>query len=117
MGGRIAAMLSAEPTVDWDGVVVYGFPLRPPGPSKKTAERGEVLRAVRRPCLVLQGEKDTFGGPADLEPYRNRATTVVGLPGIDHAMVRRRHEGEGLDALAERTTAWLDELIARARTN
>ena len=67
MGGRIATHIAAEePRPAIDGLVLLGYPLHPPG---RPAERRDAhLPAVRLPMLVVQGSRDAFGTPAELEP-------------------------------------------------
>lgn len=68
------------------GVVCCAFPLHPPGRPERS--RAEELLGAGVPRLVVQGEKDSFGGPdeiravlPDVEPV-----TVVPVPGADHSM-------------------------------
>jgi predicted alpha/beta-hydrolase family hydrolase len=64
------------------GVVCLAFPLRPPGrPDAPT--RADELLAVPVPVLVVQGERDPFGGPADLPS----GPTVVAVAD-DHSLRR-----------------------------
>jgi predicted alpha/beta-hydrolase family hydrolase len=67
MGGRIAthvaaAGLAANPK----GVVLLGYPLHPPG--KPDQRRDSHLPDVRCPMLFVQGSRDAFGTPGELEP-------------------------------------------------
>ena len=69
MGGRMATHLAAargdeEPPLS--GVVVFGYPLQPPGGSKVSPDRVSHLLSIRVPTLIVQGTRDTFGGPADV---------------------------------------------------
>ena len=78
-GARVACRTAA--TVGAAAVVCLAFPLRPPR-RPDTTRAGE-LAAVDVPVLVVQGERDPFGGPADFPP----GPTVVGVPG-DHSLRR-----------------------------
>jgi predicted alpha/beta-hydrolase family hydrolase len=66
MGGRIATMALGEDALPPAilGAVAYGYPFRP-------QDGGEwrlgPIEAARRPLLICQGERDTFGGRAELE--------------------------------------------------
>ena len=66
MGGRMATHLAAQPE-RWRagapllGAVAFGYPLRPPGP--RGGDRVSHLRRLAVPTLIVQGTRDTFGGP------------------------------------------------------
>jgi predicted alpha/beta-hydrolase family hydrolase len=62
------------------GVVALAFPLHPPGKPDKS--RVDELTGVGVPTLVVQGERDPFGTPAEF-PVR---TPMVVLPGADHGL-------------------------------
>lgn len=64
MGGRMATHLAAaNPTLPVMGLVLLGYPLHPPG--RPTERRDAHLADVRRPMLIVQGSRDTFGTPAE----------------------------------------------------
>ena len=82
VGGRSAGARSAARTareLGASGFLALSFPLHPPG-RPGTSRLGE-LQAVTVPTLVVQGERDAFGGPEDFPP--DRELTVV--PGADHS--------------------------------
>jgi predicted alpha/beta-hydrolase family hydrolase len=67
MGGRIATHLAAAPQ-NWPasaaplaGVVALGYPLNPPGGARQ--DRVSHLFAFSTPLLIVQGTRDSFGGP------------------------------------------------------
>ncbi|WP_262852355.1 alpha/beta hydrolase family protein [Mumia quercus] len=62
------------------GVVALAFPLHPPG--KPERSRADELLGAGVPTLVVQGERDTFGTPAEFPV----GTSMVVLPGADHAL-------------------------------
>jgi predicted alpha/beta-hydrolase family hydrolase len=69
MGGRMATHLAAQPdqwrcAVPLGGALALGYPLRPPGP--RGGDRVSHLRQLAVPTLVVQGTRDTFGGPDDI---------------------------------------------------
>ncbi len=71
MGGRIATHIAADdPQLPVSGLVLLGYPLHPPG--RLDAMRDAHLPAVARPMLFVQGSRDTFGTPAELEPVLAR---------------------------------------------
>jgi predicted alpha/beta-hydrolase family hydrolase len=68
MGGRIATHIAAaDPDLPVTGLVLLGYPLHPPG---KPAERRDAhLGDVRRPMLIVQGSRDTFGTPSEFDSW------------------------------------------------
>jgi predicted alpha/beta-hydrolase family hydrolase len=110
MGGRICSMVAAgadglEPPPQVDGVVLISYPLHPPG--RPDSLRVEHLPQLRVPCLVIQGERDTFGTPDELAPWM---ATVPG--GVTTVVIEGgRHELRGADAaIAEHVAAWVRDL-------
>jgi predicted alpha/beta-hydrolase family hydrolase len=60
------------------GCVALAFPLHPPG--RPEASRLPELRAAGLPTLVVQGERDAFGGPAEFP----ESIAVVPVADADH---------------------------------
>jgi predicted alpha/beta-hydrolase family hydrolase len=91
MGGRIATHLAAAPG-EWpegalplSGVVVFGYPLNPPGgPSRRSPDRVSHLARIHVPTLIVQGTRDTFGGPDQIQAAMPHAY-VHALTGADHS--------------------------------
>jgi uncharacterized protein len=87
MGGRMATQLAAsDPALPIAGLVLLGYPLHPPGHPEK--RRDAHLPAVRRPMLVVQGSRDTFGTPDELRPVLaplSPAATLHVVEGGDHS--------------------------------
>jgi predicted alpha/beta-hydrolase family hydrolase len=110
LGGRIATHLAAkdEPCA---GLVLFGYPLHPPGHPEKL--RSEHFAAIAQPALFLQGTRDEFCDlelmKAALQRYGGNATLAL-IDGADHGFhVKRssgRTEGEVLGDLIERVDAW-----------
>ena len=63
MGGRMATH-PARRVPGIHGIVVLGYPLRPPG--KTGNERAAHLPSIKVPLLIVQGTRDAFGSPDDL---------------------------------------------------
>ncbi|MCU1617240.1 MAG: hypothetical protein JWO98_4780 [Frankiales bacterium] len=89
-GARVACRSAAAQGAD--GVLALAFPLHPPRrpshpPGRPERSRAGELAGVAVPVLVVQGERDPFGGPAEVaEAVAGRATvTVRGVPG-DHGL-------------------------------
>jgi uncharacterized protein len=87
MGGRIATQVAAaDPALPIAGLVLLGYPLHPPG--RPETRRDRHLPAVKRPMLFVQGSRDTFGTPSELEPVLANVTpppTLHVVPGGDHS--------------------------------
>ena len=67
MGGRIAThVAAADPCAPIAGLVLLGYPLHPPG--RPDRPRDKHLASIRRPMLIVQGSRDTFGMPSELTP-------------------------------------------------
>jgi predicted alpha/beta-hydrolase family hydrolase len=84
MGGRIASQLVASGQLAAAGLVLLGYPLRPPTtrtgkPARLRADHLPDLAAV--PTLVIQGERDEFGGPDELRKHFPATTRIVGVRG------------------------------------
>lgn len=94
MGGRIASLVADELGVG--GLVCLGYPFHPPGKPEKL--RTAHLEELRTPTLVLQGERDTFGRPEEVEGYRLAPTIrVQWIPDGDHSFAPRKRSGHTLD--------------------
>jgi predicted alpha/beta-hydrolase family hydrolase len=95
MGGRMATHLAAapellpEPVPPLSGVIVFGYPLNPPGgPSRTSPDRVSHLAKIQVPVLVVQGTRDTFGGPDHIRAAMPRAQ-VHAVAGGDHSLAAR----------------------------
>ena len=87
MGGRMATHLAADGVEGLAGVIALGYPLHPPG--KPEQLRVAHLPRVHVPVLIVQGERDAFGTPSELEPHAAQIparTTVHVIEGGDHSL-------------------------------
>jgi len=84
-GARVACRTAAQ-FPDVRGVVCCAFPLHPPG--RPDRSRASELLGAGVPTLVVQGERDTFGGPDEVLAVliQDEPITVVTVPGADHSM-------------------------------
>jgi hypothetical protein len=90
MGGRIATMVADDAAVL--GVVCLGYPFHPPGQPDKTRTRH--LETLRTPTLIVQGTRDSFGLPEDVETYKlSRAIRIEWLDDGDHSFKPRVRSG------------------------
>ena len=119
MGGRIATHVCAEGAeLPVTGLALLGYPLHPPG--RPTERRDAHLRDVRRPALVIQGSRDVFGTPEELEPALRAMSptpTLHVIAGGDHSFKVARKGVSGQDAVfaeVQRTIAeWFDRVTAQ----
>lgn len=87
MGGRIATHVAADGLAESPrGIVLLGYPLHPPG--RPHERRDAHLPDVRCPMLFVQGSRDTFGTPTELEPVfasLRAPATLHAIEGGDHS--------------------------------
>lgn len=106
-GARVACRCFAEPAL---GVVACAFPMHPPGKPEKS--RAFEIAGVDAPVLVVQGDKDSFGGPAELAAALRDdpgPRTIVEVAGVGHAM-RPGKRGDP-EATAAHLVDTVDEFI------
>jgi len=94
MGGRIASLIADEAQVA--GLVCLGYPFHPTGKPDKL--RTAHLKSLAIPALILQGERDPFGRPEEVETYGlPRRLKLQWLPDGDHSFKPRKASGHTLD--------------------
>jgi predicted alpha/beta-hydrolase family hydrolase len=105
MGGRMATQLAAaKADLPVAGLVLLGYPLHPPGQPHK--RRDAHLPSVRRPMLVIQGSRDSFGTPEELAP----AFGTLDPPATLHVIAGGDHSFKVPRADAARRAAIDDEV-------
>jgi pimeloyl-ACP methyl ester carboxylesterase len=87
-GGRVASLAAAADGTEYAGLVVFSYPLHPPGSPDKADERTAHWPSIRCPVLLLSGERDPF---ARLDLLRERMPLLrdgelVTYPGVGHTM-------------------------------
>lgn len=103
-GARAAARCAGQ--VGADGLLALSFPLHPPG--KPERSRLPELEGAGVPTLVVQGERDPFGGPEEFPDHVD--LTVVPL--ADHSFhVPRRGEVSREDAMGIVVEAVLEWVV------
>jgi predicted alpha/beta-hydrolase family hydrolase len=112
MGGRIASQVAAGGVGELVGLVFLGYPLHPPGRPDRL--RAAHLPDVRAPMLFVQGSRDAFGTPAELQPIIARLdvpTDLYVVDGGDHSFRVPKSTGitqqEVFRAIQDRIAAWL----------
>lgn len=113
VGGRSAGARSAcriAHGAGAKGVLALSFPLHPPGRPDKS--RLPELLGARVPALVVQGEKDPFGGPGEFP----EGVDLAVVPAADHsfrvARTAQISQSEALGIVLEATLEWIVREIA-----
>jgi predicted alpha/beta-hydrolase family hydrolase len=103
MGGRMASLVADE--VGARALVCLGYPFHPPG--KPAQLRTAHLESIRTPTLIVQGERDPFGTPAEVSTYQLASSIRLHwIADGDHSLVPRKSSGHTRDrAHAEATEA------------
>jgi predicted alpha/beta-hydrolase family hydrolase len=105
-GGRVASLAAAEPAAGYEALVLFSYPLHPPGRPERTEARISHWPAIRCPVLLLSGESDPFAG---IELLRAkvpllRDARLVTYPKLGHTL-QPVH-----DDVLDRTAAFLREV-------
>ncbi|GMM69998.1 alpha/beta fold hydrolase [Alteromonas sp. MTD1] len=91
MGGRMASML-VDSNEHVNGCVALGYPFHPPGKPEKT--RTAHLESMKKPMLIVQGERDTFGTQTEVREYSLASTIQCEfLADGDHSLKPRKASG------------------------
>jgi predicted alpha/beta-hydrolase family hydrolase len=116
VGGRSAGARSAcriARDVGARGVLALSFPLHPPGKPEKS--RLDELLGARARTLVVQGENDPFGRPAEFP----EGVDLTAVPGADHSFRVPKTgvvtQDEALDIVLEATLEWVPRLVGNLR--
>lgn len=118
LGGRSAGARVACRTAGAlraSGVVALAFPLHPPG--RPDRSRSAELTGSGVPVLVLQGERDPFGTPAEVRTALGAAPgTVREVAGADHGFAVGARgpltRAEALDHIATTVRGWVLGLLS-----
>ena len=110
-GARVACRTGAATGAA--GVVALSFPLHPPGKPERSRQDELLGAAEVLPCLVVQGERDTFGRP---EEFPAGDYDVVRVPHADHGMkVPKSHDQQAaVAAVADAVAAFVAGVVARS---
>jgi len=113
MGGRMAThVAAADPALKLAGLVLLGYPLHPPG--RPAERRDQHLPAIRRPMLFVQGSRDTFGTPQELQPVLDTLEpkpTLFVIEGGDHSfkVARSRNQAEVFQSIQKGIADWISD--------
>ncbi len=59
-GGRVASLAAAEPESSYRALVLFSYPLHPPGGPDRAAVRSAHWPSIHCPVLLVSGEADPF---------------------------------------------------------
>ena len=108
-GGRVATLAAADPATAYVGIVLFSYPLHPPGRPDQAEARTSHWPSIRCPVLLLSGERDPFArlellracvpllASAELVTYPNLGHTL--RPVLDDALDRAATFLLGLDGI------------------
>lgn len=92
MGARVAleTILASNRTIN--AVIALGYPFYPPGKAEK--HRLELLQKITAPCLIIQGERDTFGNRAWVEQQAlSNNIQINWITAADHSLKPLKSSG------------------------
>jgi uncharacterized protein len=92
-GGRQATMLAADEPEIASALLLFSYPLHPPG--KPDRLRTEHFPRLRARAVFVQGASDPFGSPAELRPAVSlipAPTEIIPIPGAGHDLKRGRFD-------------------------
>ena len=117
MGGRVASYIAGN-TAGVLALVFLGYPLHPPG--RPEQRRDKHLPSIQRPMLIVQGGRDAFGTPAELEPILAalpRPATLHLVPGGDHSFkvphIDPSHQTALIEEVHRTVAAWIASIVSR----
>lgn len=107
-GGRVASLATAA-GAGYAGLVLFSYPLHPPGQPHRTEARIAHFPAIACPVLFLSGESDPFAQIALLRASVRKIphATLVTYPRLGHTLK------PVLEDVLDRVRAFVDGLEAR----
>jgi predicted alpha/beta-hydrolase family hydrolase len=105
-GGRVASLAAAEPATAYAALVLFSYPLHPPGAPERAGARVAHWPRIACPVLLLSGESDPF---ARIELLRAAVPLLpdgrlVSYPRLGHTL------RPVLEDVLDRVAAFLREL-------
>jgi len=114
MGGRAGSMMASK-GFDCDGLLLFAYPLHPPGQPEKL--RDAHLPSISVPVLCFSGTRDPFCTPALMEKALEPVSTdwdMEWVESADHSFhvpkSSGRNDAQVLEEVAAKTQAWLKRL-------
>lgn len=112
-GGRVASLAAAEPGAPYAALVLFSYPLHPPGAPERTDARIAHWPSITAPVLLLSGESDPFAqiGLLRASVPRLPNAELVTYPRLGHTL--KPVLGDVLDRVA----AFLEAVSSRDRSS
>jgi len=114
MGGRAASMMAAE-NFNCDGLLLFAYPLHPPGHPEKL--RDAHLASIRVPVLCFNGTRDPFISRDLMDGVLTKVKTQWDMRWIetaDHSFhvlkASGKTDSQVLDEMADISEAWITNL-------
>ena len=112
MGGRVASMIY-EDLADAVGLVCLGYPFHPSAQPDRL--RVEHLQRIKKPVLVIQGDRDALGNRGEVDRYQlPRHFQVEWLEDGDHSFKPRKASGftqqQHLQQAIQVTAGWFKSI-------
>jgi uncharacterized protein len=87
-GGRVASLAAALPDTQYEGLILFSYPLHAPGKQAAWDERTSHWPSIRCPVLLLSGEADPFAKVELLRAAvpRLRNAELVTYPNLGHTL-------------------------------
>lgn len=104
-GARVACRTAAD--IGAVGVLALAFPLHPP--ARPDRSRAPELAAVRVPVLIVQGERDPFGAPAEFG--RRRGVRLHAVPNANHSLAVPKSAPPVLPEITAAVISWLGRIV------
>ena len=111
MGGRAASMMAAK-DFDCSGLLLFAYPLHPPGQPEKL--RDAHLPSIKVPVLCFNGTRASFMTPELMEKVLKtlKGWEMHWLEGADHSFHVNKSSGrtdaQVLEEVAQSTRKWID---------
>ena len=104
-GGRQASMLAAEEPAVCDGLLLFSYPLHPPGRPERL--RVAHLPKLAMPVVFIHGTRDTFGSPEEMQDAVKaiKSARILWIDKAGHDLGRDRTAVARV-ALDAATTLW-----------
>lgn len=104
LGSRVGLSLVSQ--LEANGAICLGYPFHPPGQPEKT--RLEPFHGLQTRCLIVQGTRDAFGKPGDVEGYAlPGCVEICWLNGADHGWETVAGSPEPFAQLTRCVSEWI----------
>lgn len=107
MGGRVASLLVAEPSLPdrVAGAIGFGYPFHPPG--KPDSWRTDHFDRLQCPLCIVQGSRDPFGKPDEVarQSFTRDRVAIHWLAGGDHDFRPPKRQPESQSGLIGQAAA------------